>query len=80
VNTLEYKTMEVQAMSVIDFCDRHSISRPMLYKLLREGKGPRTMRIGSRQYISAEAAADWRRAREAEEAQRRAAEVVTEDA
>lgn len=37
----------------------------MLYKLFAEGTGPRLIKIGTKNLISAEAAADWRRAREA---------------
>ena len=47
--------------SVDEFCSNHSISRAMFYKLLAEGKGPRTMAVGSRKLISCEAAAAWRR-------------------
>jgi hypothetical protein len=37
----------------------------MYFKLKTHGLGPREMAVGSRRYISFEAAADWRRAREA---------------
>ena len=51
--------------TVNEFCDAHRISRATFYELLREGRGPRLMRIDSRVRISREAAADWRRASEA---------------
>jgi len=51
--------------SVDEFCSAHSISRAMFYKLLSDGKGPRTMAVGARKLISYEAAADWRRQMEA---------------
>jgi len=51
--------------SVDEFCSAHSISRAMFYKLLADGKGPRTMAVGARKLISHEAAADWRRQMEA---------------
>jgi predicted DNA-binding transcriptional regulator AlpA len=47
--------------SVDEFCSAHAISRAMFYKLRSEGKGPKTMSVGSRTLISLEAAADWRR-------------------
>jgi predicted DNA-binding transcriptional regulator AlpA len=53
------------ALSIDEFCAQHGISRAMFYKLLKEGKGPRTMAVGSRRLISVEAGADWRRACEA---------------
>ena len=53
------------AMSIREFCSQHSISEDMFYKMQREGWGPATMRVGSRTLISVEAAAAWRREREA---------------
>ena len=52
------------AFTVKSFCKAHEISTPTYYRLRKEGRGPREMRIGSDIRISAEAAADWRRARE----------------
>jgi predicted DNA-binding transcriptional regulator AlpA len=55
--------------TVPEFCLAHRISRTALYKLWGEGNGPRRIQIGtgrsSKVLISAEAAADWRREREA---------------
>jgi hypothetical protein len=53
------------ALSIQQFCQAHSISEDFYYKLKRQGAGPREMRVGSRTLISIEAAAEWRRAREA---------------
>ena len=53
------------AYTIPEFCARHRISRPFLYKLFERGSGPRVMRVGSRVLITREAAADWRKAREA---------------
>jgi Helix-turn-helix domain len=53
------------AYTIDEFCDAHRISRSRFYALLREGRGPRVMRIDSRIRISREAAVDWRRASEA---------------
>jgi hypothetical protein len=52
------------AYSVIEFCKSHGFSKPTFYKLVRNGEGPRLMRIGARTLISAEAAAEFRRQRE----------------
>lgn len=60
--------MEQDLYGVDPFCKRHNISRALLYKLWAEGKGPRRIKIGSRTFISAEAAADWRRSLEADAA------------
>ena len=49
------------ALGVSDFCKMHGISRALFYLLLRDGGGPRVMRVRGRTLISAEAAADWRR-------------------
>src|SRR5215831_2263807 len=60
------------AMSIRIFCALHGISEDMFYKMKRDGWGPATMKVGSRTLISVEAAAAWRREREAETAERRA--------
>ncbi|WP_342114578.1 hypothetical protein [Pseudoduganella sp. OTU4001] len=44
-----------------EFCEAHRISRSSLFKLWREGDGPRIMKVGRRTLISAEAAAEWRK-------------------
>jgi len=54
-----------KASSVDEFCAAHGISRAMFYKILKEGTGPRVMRVGSRMLVSEEASADWRRQMEA---------------
>lgn len=48
------------ALSVIEFCRSFGISRSMFYKLLREGRGPRLMKIGRRTLITPEAAQEWK--------------------
>ena len=55
---------DVDALTVEEFCRRHSISRTAFYDLLKRGLGPRCLRVGSRRLISREAAADWRRTME----------------
>jgi hypothetical protein len=55
------------AYSIDQFCIAHgNICRASYYNMKKAGKGPREMRVGSRVLISQEAAAEWRRAREAE--------------
>lgn len=50
--------------TVPQFCGTHNVSKTHLYALFKAGRGPRTMKVGRRTLISAEAAADWRRAME----------------
>lgn len=54
------------AYTVAQFCADHSISRTHFYQLIKDGKGPRMMKLGRRTLIGAEAAADWRRDMERE--------------
>jgi hypothetical protein len=54
--------------SILEFCEAHRISESMYFKLKKQGRGPREMRVGDRVLISVESAADWRAAREAETA------------
>ena len=49
------------AYSFQEFCRLHSISRAFLYKLIKSGRGPKVLKIGTRSLITDEAAADWRR-------------------
>jgi hypothetical protein len=59
-------TEVVGAYSIPDFCRLHGgMSQAFFHKLVCEGDGPRLMRVGARTMVSAEAAADWRREREA---------------
>jgi len=39
------------------------VSKAVYYRMRAEGLGPRTYRIGRREYISSEAAAAWQRQR-----------------
>ncbi len=61
-------TTHTKALSVKDFCEAYNISKSFLYRLKREGKGPRMMRIGRRTLISAEAAREWQSQNEEGEA------------
>jgi len=53
------------AYTVTEFCIAHRLSRSKLYQLWAAGIGPRWMYVGTKRLISHEAAADWRREREA---------------
>ena len=46
--------------SIPDFCRTHSISRGMLCKLIGQGEGPATVKVGRRTLISNQAAQEWR--------------------
>lgn len=54
------------AYNIREFCEAHRISESMYYKLRAEGLGPREARALSKVIITQEAAADWRRQREAD--------------
>lgn len=61
-------TNEAATLTIPKFCDSHHISRTHFYELVKQGRGPRLMKVGRRTLISQEAAADWRRRMEAETA------------
>ena len=52
------------ALSIPEFCKAHGISEAFFYKLKKQRKGPREMKLGARTLITFESAAEWRRARE----------------
>ena len=60
------------AATIEEFCQRHRISVPTLYKLWSTGIGPERMRVGRKVLITHAAAQRWRDAREraTEEAER----------
>lgn len=55
------------ALSIPEFCSAHGISEGLFFKLKKQGKGPRVMKVGTRTLISFESAAEWRLARENEQ-------------
>jgi predicted DNA-binding transcriptional regulator AlpA len=61
---------EKDAYSIPEFCRRHGISESFFFAEMKEGRGPRTMKIGHRRLISKEAAAEWRRECETAPAQK----------
>ena len=53
------------ALTVPEFCEAHRISQAKYYEMKKDGWGPVEMEVGRRRLISFEAAAEWRRKREA---------------
>jgi len=53
------------AFTIDEFAEAHRMSRGMVYKLWKAGIGPRWMNVGSKRIITDEAAAEWRRERQA---------------
>jgi predicted DNA-binding transcriptional regulator AlpA len=46
--------------SILQFCERHGISRPHFYRLREKGLTPVEFRLGTRVLITREAADAWR--------------------
>jgi hypothetical protein len=61
---------EQDAFSIPEFCRRNGFGPGLYFKIARDGRGPRVMRVGRRTLISREAAEEWRREREAASAPR----------
>lgn len=57
----------IQAYSIKQFCEVHSISRAKFYLMLGEGTAPLLMKVGKRRLISVEAASAWRKLMETEQ-------------
>lgn len=57
--------VEKAVMSITEFCAAHGFSKATYFNLKKAGQGPREIHIGRRVVISHEAAAMWRREREA---------------
>ena len=53
------------SFSIAEWCRHRRVSVSMYYKMKAEGWAPRTMSVGDRQFISAEADDSWAREREA---------------
>jgi predicted DNA-binding transcriptional regulator AlpA len=58
--------MDDRSLTINQFCEAEQVSRAMLYKLWKQGKGPRWFNVGNSRRISHEARAQWRRQLEAE--------------
>lgn len=63
-----YKYIEGRALSIPEFCEHNGISRAHFYNVVKVGLGPRVMRVGRRVLVTPNAAAEWRRSREADAA------------
>ena len=59
---------ERDCYSVNEFCSRHDICPATFYMLLKEGNGPKIIKVGARTLISRESAAEWRKRLEHETA------------
>lgn len=64
------------SFTIPEWCRHRKVSRSMFYKIKSQGIAPKTYNVGARQLISAEADAEWLRAREAELAKRDQLEVA----
>jgi len=64
---LRMDDIPLQAMSVDQFCHAHNIHRDTFYALLKQGRAPECMRLGTRRLISFESAARWRAEHETKE-------------
>jgi hypothetical protein len=51
--------------TIAAFCEAHRLSVGMYFKLKAAGIAPKEMHVGRRRLISYQAAAEWRRKREA---------------
>jgi hypothetical protein len=58
------ETTPAASYTIREFCAAHRLSLSMYFKLKSQRLGPREMAVGSRRYVSFEAAAAWRRERE----------------
>ena len=65
--------MSEHSYSVDEFCQAERISRVLFYKLLKEGRGPRIMKVGNRTTISPAARVEWHALMEAQAATGKAA-------
>ena len=65
------------AYTVPDFCTATNLSKTHFYALLKEGRGPRLMKVGRRTLISTQAAADWCKRMEEETARQQAGTPIT---
>ena len=64
VTAIKPTIVEPYFLDLRAFCQRYSLSRQTLYRLIAAGKGPRTARIGAKLVVSVEAAREWAKALE----------------
>jgi len=53
-----------QSLTIEQFCEGEQLSVPYYFKMRRQGKGPREIRLGRAVRITRQARRDWRRQRE----------------
>jgi excisionase family DNA binding protein len=58
--------VEREAFSIREFSRLHGLSVSFVYQLISEGRGPATIKIGSRRLVTREAAEAWRKSLVAE--------------
>lgn len=63
--------MNQTAFTIDEWCTANRMCRATFYNLMKSGKGPVIMKVGSKTLISVEAAEAWRRQREAGNHERR---------
>lgn len=51
--------MDKELYSVKEFCEKYSISRSKFYTLLKEGKAPQIVKIGTRTLIVVASISEW---------------------
>ena len=56
--------MSKKSYTVNEFCEAYGISRAFLYKLWENGHGPVYYKLGTRRFISIQAAEDWQKENE----------------
>ena len=54
-----------KAYTVKQFTQAYNLSRSTIYRLWRDGRGPRVLRVGRKVLITVEAAQEWARSMEA---------------
>ena len=55
-----YVSTNAAAFTVAQFCASHGgMSRTLFYELVKQGRGPKTFKVGRRTLISTRAADDW---------------------
>jgi predicted DNA-binding transcriptional regulator AlpA len=66
---MSHEQLQEPGLFTVDsFCTYHQISRAVFYRIVKDGYGPKTFKIGRRTYISKEAAEAWRRSMESDAA------------
>lgn len=64
LETLRLALLDKPSYTIYEFCLRNSMSTTLFHKLVAQGLGPKTFRLGIKVMISAEAEREWRHAME----------------